>query len=734
VRYVLEGSVQKEDDRVRITAQLIDATTGYHLWSERYDRDLKSLFSLLDEITKEIVVALDVKLTHGEQARIWHRGTDNFEAWEYAVRGVSLYWRFKKESNAKAQELFKRAVDLDPSYTWAWTMLAWTHLVDARLGFSQSSVESFKRGDELAQKALALNDSDPDVNAQLGRIYLSKRQHDKAIATGKKAITLGPSNAYAHYLLGQTMFFAGKFEEAIPLFAKAMRLHGPYFPAYPLLFLGLSYHMLGRNEEALPVFKKLLDRSRKGEFPEFIAHLNLAAVNMGLGRVEEARKHSSEVLRLNPKFSLEWIRKADYFKEPAHLEQRLEPLRKAGLPERPPLPLPDKASIAVLPFDNLSDDPKQEYFVDGMTDDLITDLSKISGLFVIARNSVFRYKGKPVDVKKVSRELGVRHVLEGSVRKAGDQVRINAQLIDATTGGHLWAERYDGKMDDIFSLQDKITQKIIEALAVKLTVDAKGAIPKKETDNIEAYLTFLKGWQHYRRFNPDDFLEAIPLLEKAIELDPNYWRAYAVLAKIYLEVYQRSAWRRKLGLNMYEALRRVEKYQKVSMKGPSPLAHEVAAELYMWWEDFERAIAEAEKAIILASNDPDAHIAMGWALIGNSRHREAANSLKRAIRLDPFHPETYVLGIAYFFMRKFEKAATLLERDIKSNPENAGSLVYLVATYGHLGREQEAKAELAKLRKIDEYSYLRYLKYWAKYKDPADFNLLADGLRKAGMK
>ncbi len=336
VRYVLEGSVQKEDDRVRITAQLIDATTGHHLWSERYDRDLKSLFALLDEITKEIVIALDVKLTHGEQARIWHRGTDNFEAWGYAVRGVSLYWRFTKESTAKARELFKRAVDLDPMYTWAWTMLAWTHLFDARMGYSQSPVESFKRGDELAQKALALNDSDPDVNAQLGRIYLAKRQYDKAIATGKKAITLGPSNAYAYFLLGQTMFYAGKAEEAIPLLKKAMRLHGPYFPPFPLLFLGISYHMLGRNEEALPVFKKLLDRSRKGQFPEFIAHMNLTAVNIGLGRVEEARKHADEVLRLNPKFSLEWIRKADFFKDPAHLEQRLEPLRKAGLPDKPP--------------------------------------------------------------------------------------------------------------------------------------------------------------------------------------------------------------------------------------------------------------------------------------------------------------------------------------------------------------------------------------------------------------
>jgi TolB-like protein/class 3 adenylate cyclase len=204
------------------------------------------------------------------------------------------------------------------------------------------------------------------------------------------------------------------------------------------------------------------------------------------------------------------------------------PIETASL-EKMAFPLPDKPSIAVLPFDNISGDPEQEYFSDGMTDDLITDLSKISGLFVIGRNSTFAYKGKPVKIRQVAEELGVRYILEGSVRRDENMVRINAQLIDATTGGHLWAERYDEQMNNIFSLQDKITQKIVEALAVKLTIDEKEAIPKKETDNLEAYLTFRKGWQHYRRFTPEEFSEAIPLFEKAIELDPNYWRAYAAL-------------------------------------------------------------------------------------------------------------------------------------------------------------------------------------------------------------
>jgi TolB-like protein len=177
-------------------------------------------------------------------------------------------------------------------------------------------------------------------------------------------------------------------------------------------------------------------------------------------------------------------------------------------------PLPDKPSIAVLPFVNMSDDPDQEYFCDGITEDLITDLSKISDIFVIARNSTFAYKGKPVKIKQVSQDLGVRYVMEGSVRKADKKVRITAQLIDATTGRHLWAERYTGIIDDVFVYQDKITQKIVNALAIKLNVDQRAQLVQKDTDNIVAYDLFLKGWQHYLRFTPEDFFKAIPFLKK----------------------------------------------------------------------------------------------------------------------------------------------------------------------------------------------------------------------------
>jgi adenylate cyclase len=329
VRYVLEGSVQRAGDRVRVTAQLVDATTGHHLWAKRYDRDIEELFALQDDITQEIVVELQVELLHGEGAR-QPGSTHILEAWEYGVKATSLFQRFTKEDNTKARELFEQAIEIDPEYAFAWTMLAWTHWIDANFGFSESPAESFKRAVELARKAVALDDTQPNVHALLGAIHLFQRQYEKAIAEGERSIALGPNDATSHVLLANTMYYAGRFEEAITLAKKAMRL-APYHQAWYLGILAQSYRMAGRYEEAVAAYKQLLDRSRKGEFSALWPHSGLVEVYVELGREEEARAHAAEVMRIDPKFSLETWSKAQFFKDPAHLERRLDAKRKAGL-------------------------------------------------------------------------------------------------------------------------------------------------------------------------------------------------------------------------------------------------------------------------------------------------------------------------------------------------------------------------------------------------------------------
>jgi adenylate cyclase len=335
VRYVLKGSAQNIGDRVRITAQLIDATTGRHLWSEKYDRDMEDLFALQDEITHKIIVELQVKLTEGEQARISHKSTTNLEAWSYAVRGLKLFERISKENNAKAMELFERAVKLDPGYVWAWVRLAWTHVMAMTPGWGPSPSESFKKTVEISQKVLALDDSDSDVRALLGLVYLIQGRYEEALAEGEKSLVLGPTNAQAHVLQAVRMHHVGRFDDAIELVKKAMRLH-PYYPAYYLQWLGAAYRMTGRYEDALQIYKQLLERANKGEFPSLEAHVFLADVYAELDRVEEAQTHAAEVLKLNPGLSLAEISSniSTYtFKDPTHLERRLNALRKAGIPE-----------------------------------------------------------------------------------------------------------------------------------------------------------------------------------------------------------------------------------------------------------------------------------------------------------------------------------------------------------------------------------------------------------------
>jgi adenylate cyclase len=335
VRYVLEGSAQKIGNRIRITAQLIDATKGHHLWSEKYDRDMQDLFTLQDEIAHMILLELQVKLTEGEQARVSRKSTTNLEAWSYAVRGLKLFERPSKENNAKAMELFERAVELDPNYVWAWVRLAWTHVMASMPGWSSSPSEHWKKVTEISKKALMLDESDSDVHALLGLVYRIQGQYERAITEGEKSLILGPTNAQAHVLFSVTMNTVGRFDEAIDLVKRAMRLH-PYYPAYYLQWLGGAYRMTGRYEEALTVYNQLLDRSRKGEFPILGAHLFLADIYAELGNEDEARTHAAEVLKIEPGFSLKDVSKKIItyrYKDPAHLQRRLNALRKAGIPE-----------------------------------------------------------------------------------------------------------------------------------------------------------------------------------------------------------------------------------------------------------------------------------------------------------------------------------------------------------------------------------------------------------------
>ncbi len=412
-------------------------------------------------------------------------------------------------------------------------------------------------------------------------------------------------------------------------------------------------------------------------------------------------------------------------------------------PKKMAFPLPDKPSIAVLPFVSMSEDPEQAYFADGMTEDLITDLSKVAGLFVIARNSTFVYKGKATDIREVAKTLGVRYVLEGSVRRSGAEVRVNAQLIDATTGGHVWADRFDGDLKNIFAFQDKVTRNVVTALAVELTKEDRERVARRGTENPDAYDVFLKGWQHYLRQTPEDFRTAIVQFKKAAELDPKYGRAYAALAATYWEAYTRY-WDVALGLSRgREAYFQAEQFLVKAMREPTPLAHQVASAMLLHTQQQEEAVAEAKRAMASDPNDADGYVALANALSFTGRASEALELVERAVRLNPHYPPHYLyqLGLAQFAMNRLDVAARSLERALTLNRDDYWSQRLLLATYGLLGRGADAAKLLDAIKGNEKRGWIalfdpltiRAATFWYPFAERGAGERFAEGLRKAGV-
>ncbi len=390
-------------------------------------------------------------------------------------------------------------------------------------------------------------------------------------------------------------------------------------------------------------------------------------------------------------------------------------------------------SIAVLPFDNMSGDPDQDYFSDGLTEAIITGLAGCPRLFVIARNSTFTYKGKPVKVQQVAHELGVQYIVEGSVQKAKDRVRIIAQLIDANTGHHLWAEKYDKPLKNIFALQDEITLKIINALEVKLTEGEQARIRGKGLTNIEAYMKALKGLEYYRRQNKEDNALARQEAEEAIALAPDNSVLYTLLAATYMMDLWLDSTKSQL-ISFAQATDSIKK--AIALDDNNSDAYMVLSDIYLLKRQHQQAIAAAERAVRLNPNGADAYCQLAWILYNSGRRVEAIDLLMKAIQLNPFPPSYYLmsLGAAYISVGQYEKAIDALKKAIHIEPNNLFAHVILAAAYIKAGKEKEAHNEAAVALRIDpKFS----LDYYEKILPDINRSYVKDyiaNLRKAGLK
>ena len=393
----------------------------------------------------------------------------------------------------------------------------------------------------------------------------------------------------------------------------------------------------------------------------------------------------------------------------------------------------DLPSIAVLPFTNMSNDPEQEYFSDGISEDIITDLSKIAGLMVIARNSSFAYKGRTVDIRAVGRELGVTSVLEGSIRRAGNRVRITAQLIDARSGAHLWAERYDRDLTDIFAVQDEVTMQIVGALKVTLRPTERARLTGTRTRSVEAHDQFLLGRETMEGTIRDaaTFNAAVTAYRRAIALDPDYSEPQAGLASAYVLDYQNhwSDVADPLALAAHHAAIALE-------KGPDdPLSHYVSGVVKVWQRDLDGARRAAEQALILGPNEARAHGTLGLTLVYLGMPDKALESSRRAVQLNPgfAHQTLHFLGLAELLLGRFEEAAATLRERVRLAPQTDLGRAFLASALGHLGRIDEARAVWAEMMTINpRYALAEHLDR-SPFRRQQDVARITEGLAIAGL-
>jgi adenylate cyclase len=688
VRYVLEGSVQKSEKKIRIRAQLIDAIDGRHLWAETYDRGLDDVFAIQDEIAGKVITSLQVKLTSGEYATAIGKSTKNLEALQLFWRAQYHLLRITKEDNALCRRYAQQAIELDPVFAAGWAELGFSHLNDATIyGPSSSREQSMKLAGECVQKALNLNPLEPKAFLLLANMALARKDYDKAIEHAAKLLEVNPNDPWGFNFLGTALGFAGSHEEAIVNIKKTMRLC-PYYHAMNLRVFGFSSFFLRRYDDALWAGEKLLDRVRKGEVPPRLGNLMMTAIYSELGQEEKARMYAAEILKAEPNFSLERIKFHLPYENQSDMDRILNAARMAGIPDKAPRPTPDKPSIAVLPFANMSDDREQEFFSDGMTEELIGALAKVEGLKVISRTSAFHFKGKQLDLRTIGEKLGVEHVLEGSVRKSGNHLRIAVQLIKVADDIHLWSETYDREIQEVFAIQDDISRAVVDSLKVKL-LEKKGTLfVRAPTQSMEAYELYLKGRQFFHQGGKT----ALECFEKASKIDPQYAVAHAAICGCY-------TWAPNLGAggvsrdDVYaKAVQAVQK--ALELDSTLAEAHAQLGLLQMLYEwDWKTSEQSFKKALALNPGSVDSHVNYSTLLNTIGRVDEAVAESEMALKLDPYSSEANRhFGLSLCNARKYDQATVQLKRTVEMFPKYVPARLNLGTTYIAKGMLDEAIA------------------------------------------
>lgn len=733
VEHVLNGSVQVAGERVRVTMQLTEAATDGNIWTERYDRPLKDIFALQDDITLHVVNALQVQLVSGDQALRWRGGTQNVEAWTLVERAVPLIQTFTIDNNKEAQNLLTLAIGLDPDYALAWVYMGFAKLHHYEFGWTKDTA-AIDDAETRAREALRLDPELPYAHTLMGWISFYREHLDEAIEWVERALALDPNGSNTRAVLSSFVAADGNAvsaERALNLIDEAMML-SPVYPDWYLWERGRPLFVLGRYQEAADAFTEYFRRIAKSPgFP-------LAAVALSrAGRREAAlaliEKQTEEI----PDFSLDYVRanKIWTFVNASALEAILPDLRALGVPEHPPNAAADRPSIAVLQFESLSDDPDQTYFAIGLTEDITTRLSRFSEFLVFARNSTRPFIDQVVDVREIGQQLGARYIVEGTVRTGANSIRVTVQLLDASDGSHLWAQIYDRDLSsaNLFAIQDEITERIAGTIADSNGIVMRSrlaTIREKPTESLEAYECVVKAIAHYDVFTPESHADARACLERAVELDANYAAAWTMLAYMYFDEYT---------IEFNPRPDPVERafgaaQTAVRLDSDNEMARSVLSEIYFYRHELDLFYSEAERAIALNPNNSWVLASAGMMMVFAGKLDRGFILMNKAIALNPNYPDWYNFPLAayHYEKREYEKA---LDVALRINmPDYWGPYYWRTIAFAQLGREEDARAAAKRLLELFPTFANEAQNYFRRFNRPeAAIEHTIEGLRKAGI-
>jgi adenylate cyclase len=763
---LLEGSVRKAANKVRVTAQLIDSTTEGHLWAETYDRELEDIFEVQADISERVASSLAVRLLPREREGIKKGPTENMEAYELYLKGRKIWFEFNQAAWNRAISYFKHAIEIDPSFALAHTGLADCYSLLAIGGYANPR-EAITLAKTSAEKALKLDEHLAEAHLALGACHYLSYEWKEGETELARALELEPSNALAHawhgifigwlggrlddaitefrkavdldplsplmnYYLAKTLYYGRRYDESIERYKISLHLDPSdlsyhwwiafvyikksmfikaleeiqtvattlaYGDPRGLSFLAIAYALLDKRDEAGNILQKLETLSKE----RYVAPDLLGSVYLVLGDREKGFELFSRAVYERCTTWIDGL-KFDPILDPVREDPRFTSLlNKVGLApflkDAPTVEMRtfDKKRIAILPFANISLDPNDEYFADGMTEELISRMSKISDLKVIARTSVMAFKGEKKKITDIAKELQVGTIVEGSVRKAGNKIRITAQLIDTRSGDHLWADSFDDEIEDVFQIQSEIASKIANLLQIQLLPNEVDRIQNQPTRDSEAYLYYLKGVHYYfAEYTEAGMRNAIEYFEKCIGIDSIFASAYAMMSDAYDSlsslVFERTrdlADRKSL-LAKSEDL--AEKAVKLDPKNAE--VRYALSNVKMRKLDIDGMEYEIREALRLNPNLSAAHQTYGWLLLTKSKVNSALKELEKALETDPLSAParlTYVMALVYG--RMYERAEAEARKALNFHVGESIIHYMIGVIYYSQSRYEEALAE-----------------------------------------